>query len=221
MPRVSAEHAEPSAADDLARLKAAWAAACAAAGVTRAELAFQLLGYAYAAPDRHYHNVKHIADCLRELEPVRQACADALAVEVALLFHDYEYNPARHDNEERSAEEAATALRALGWPQKRIETVRQLVLATKHAAALPTPDAAVVADVDLSILGKPPDVFDAYERAIRREYAHVPDPAFRAGRAAVLRGFLSRPRIYGTDTFASRYEMRARENLARSLSALT
>ena len=209
-----------TAADDLAVLKAAWAGACAAAGVGRYELAFQLIEYAYTAPDRHYHNAKHVADCLRELVPVRSQCADPLAAEAALLFHDYEYNPTRHDNEERSADEAAMALRAIGWAGERIEKVRGLVLATKHAAVPATGDAAVVVDIDLSILGKPPETFDAYERAIRREYAHVPDDAFRAGRSAVLRAFLSRPRIYATDEFAGKYEMAARQNLGRSLSAL-
>ena len=209
-----------AADEDLALLKAAWAATCAAVGVERYELAFQLIEDAYTAPDRHYHNVKHVADCLRELAPVRPKCDDALAAETALLFHDYEYNPTRHDNEERSADEAAMALRALGWQGERIETVRALVLATKHAGAPGTPDAMIVVDVDLSVLGKPPETFDAYERAIRKEYADVPDDAFRAGRSAVLRGFLSRPRIYATEEFASKYEMTARQNLGRSLSAL-
>lgn len=219
--RVTVISRERVDAEDLALLRGVWAAACAAAGVDRFELAFQLIEYAYAAPERHYHNVAHVADCLRELAPVRSECDDPLAAEAALLFHDYEYDPARHDNEERSADEASVALRAVGWPQGRIEAVRDLILATKHAAPPATPDAAVVADADLSILGKPPDTFDAYERAIRREYAHVADDAFRAGRAAVLREFLSRPRIYATDAFAARYEMQARENLGRSLSALS
>ena len=206
--------------EDLALLKNVWAAACDAAGVQRYELAFQLIEYAYGAPGRHYHNVRHVADCLRELGPVRGACADPLAVEAALLFHDYEYDPARRDNEERSAEEAGTALRAIGWPAARVDAVGDMIRATKHAAPPATADAAVVVDADLAILGKPPHVFDAYERAIRREYAHVPDDAFRAARAAVLRAFLSRPQLFTTGAFASRYEMQARENLARSLSGL-
>jgi predicted metal-dependent HD superfamily phosphohydrolase len=210
-----------SADEDLSVLKGVWAAACAEAGVERYELTFQLIEYTYAAPDRHYHNVRHIADCLRELAPVRPRCQDALAVEAALLFHDFEYNPLRHDNEERSAEEVAMALRAIGWVAARIQVVRGLILATKHAAAPATPDGAITVDVDLSILGKGEDEFEAYERAVRREYAHVADDAFRAGRAAVLRNFLSRPRLYATDYFADRYEMKARQNLARSLSALS
>jgi predicted metal-dependent HD superfamily phosphohydrolase len=210
-----------AADEDLSLLKDAWAAACAAAGVQRYELAFQLIEYAYTGPDRHYHNTRHIADCLRELAPVRSACHDALAVEAALLFHDFEYDPTRHDNEERSAEEAAMALRAIGWDAPRIQAVRTLILATKHAAAPATADAALVVDINLAIFGQGEDRFDAYERAVRREYAHVPDEAFRAARADVLRGFLSRPRIYASDYFADRYEMPARQNLGRSLSALT
>src|SRR5687768_11212192 len=211
----------PMAADeDLAVLKGAWASVCAASGVAHVDLAFGLIEYAYSGPTRHYHNVRHIADCLREFAAVRPSCRDAAAVEAALLFHDYEYEPTRHDNEERSADEAAKALGAVNWPGVQVESVRGLILATRHAAAPATPDACVVVDIDLSILGQPPAAFDGYEQAIRKEYAHVPDDAFRTGRATILSAFLSRPRIYATDYFASRYEMSARENLGRSLAAL-
>ena len=113
------------------------------------------------------------------------------------------------------------ALRALGWPGDRTDAVRGLILATLHASLPLSADAAVVADIDLAVLGKPQEAFDDYERAIRREYGHVAEAAFRAGRAEVLRGFLARPRIYATDSFARRYEMTARQNLGRSLSALS
>lgn len=202
-------------------LKNTWAALCAGAGVTRYELAFQLIELAYTAPGRHYHNARHVADCLAKLEAVRPMFADALAASAALLFHDYVYDPARHDNEEASADEAGMALHAIGWPAPRVETVRGLILATRHAAPPATPDAALVADIDLSILGAAPDEFARYEAAIRREYAHVPDDAYRAGRASVLHGFLARPRIYATDHFAARCESAARQNLGRSLSLLT
>ena len=210
-----------SADDDLLTLKNTWAALCAGAGVTRYELAFQLIELAYTAPNRHYHNARHVADCLGELEAVRPMLNDALAASAALLFHDYVYDPARHDNEEASADEAGMALHAVGWPAPRVDIVRNLILATRHAAPPATPDAALVADIDLSILGAPPDEFARYEAAIRREYAHVSDDAYRAGRASVLHGFLARPRIYATDHFASRYESAARQNLGRSLSLLT
>ena len=74
--------------------------------------------------------------------------------------------------------------------------------------------------MDLSILGAGPDEFDAYERAIRREYSWVAEPAWRAGRAAVLRRFMERDRIFFSEEFRSRFEESARRNIARSLAAL-
>ena len=209
-----------SSGQDLDLLRTAWTAVCAAVGVLRNDLAFGLIAAAYAEPHRHYHNARHVADCLRELGPVRGTLEQPLAAEAAVLFHDYVYDPARHDNENRSAVEAAAALRAVGWAEPLVEAVRGMVLATRHAGPPPAGDAAVVVDIDLSILGKGDEEFDAYERAIRQEYAHVPDDAYRAGRGTVLRGFLSRPRIYSTDYFADRYELPARRNLAQSLAAL-
>jgi predicted metal-dependent HD superfamily phosphohydrolase len=206
--------------EDLDVLRGAWAGLCAVTGVARHELAFGLIALAYSEPHRHYHNAHHVAECFRELEPVRQACARPLEVDAALLFHDIVYDPTRHDNEDRSADEAAMALRALGWTAPGAQAVGELIRATKHASAPTTPDAAVVVDVDLAILGQAPEAFEAYERAIRREYEHVPEPAYRAGRANVLRRFLSRPQIYATDYFAGRYEMAARQNLGQSIAAL-
>ena len=173
---------------------------------------------AYRQPGRHYHNLHHIAECLRELEPVRPQCEDPLAVTAALLFHDYVYDPTKLDNEERSAGAAWTILFMAGWHQPFLEKVKALILATEHKVPPATNDAALVVDIDLSILGKPQEEFDAYEAAIRREYAHVPDAAFAAGRAKVLKTFLERPSVYATPTFRERYEQAARDNLARAVA---
>jgi predicted metal-dependent HD superfamily phosphohydrolase len=206
--------------EDLDVLRGVWSAVCAATGVLRHDLAFQLLAAAYGEPRRHYHNARHIAQCLAELGPVRGMMNQPLAAEAAVLFHDFVYDPTRHDNEQRSADEAATALRAVGWTDPLVTSVRGMILATDHARPPADADAAAVVDVDLAIFGKGAEEFDSYERAVRREYAHVPEDAYRAGRAAVLRGFLSRPRIYSTDYFADRYEMAARRNLGQALGAL-
>jgi predicted metal-dependent HD superfamily phosphohydrolase len=206
--------------NDLILLRDTWAALCAETGVTRYDLAFRLIADAYTEPARHYHNSRHIADCLREFEAVRTQCEHPLAVAAAMLFHDLVYEPGRHDNEECSADEAALALGALRWPAPTIDAVRAMILATKHLNIPATPDAAIMTDIDLAILGKSPDAFDAYERAIRQEYAHVPDLDFRAERSAVLRNFLARPRIYATDQFAAQYEMQARQNLGQLVGRL-
>lgn len=180
----------------------------------------------YARPERHYHDLTHLAECLAELDTAADgpagaaACDDFVAVATALWFHDAVYDPTRSDNEAASADLAAARLATLGASPAEIARVRQLVLDTAHRADPATPDGRLIVDVDLAILGQPADRFDRYDRAIRLEYAHVPEAAYRAGRAAVLRGFLNRAAIYRTDRFAARYEVAARDNLRRALVGL-
>ena len=166
---------------------------------------FARLSSLYAAPGRYYHTLAHVEQCLEELDGARHLARDPGAVEAAIWFHDCIYDPRRSDNEARSADFAAGAMASLGVAAERIAAVRQMILATRHAEAPAGPDAQLLVDVDLAILGQPEAQFDAYERAIRREYGHVPDADFRRGRAAVLKQFLGRRWIYGTDAFRRRY----------------
>lgn len=175
---------------------------------------------AFTGVDRHYHDLGHVLDCLRKADEVYERLTEGRAVDAALFFHDAVYDATRGDNEERSAELAARCLGVMGEDAKFIAVVRDLIMDTRHVTSPASNDGRYVVDIDLSILGESPERFDAYERAIRREYGHVTEEAFRNGRAKVLRSFLDRPRIYGTDVFRDRYEAAARENLARSLTAL-
>jgi predicted metal-dependent HD superfamily phosphohydrolase len=92
---------------------------------------------------------------------------------------------------------------------------------TDHAGPAPDPAGQLLCDVDLSILGRPADEFAEYERKVRQEYGRVPASLFRAGRARVLKALLSREPLYRSDHFRQRYESVARDNLRRSLAALT
>ena len=56
---------------------------------------------------------------------------------------------------------------------------------------------------------------------MRREYAEVPDDAFAAGRAAVLRDLLDKPHLFHSPTARARWEERARANVTHELAALT
>jgi predicted metal-dependent HD superfamily phosphohydrolase len=80
---------------------------------------------------------------------------------------------------------------------------------------------ARLVSIDLSILGADPDRYDAYAAAIREEYAHVPEPLYRAGRAAILGRFLESEALFADPVWAGRYETQARSNLAREIAALT
>lgn len=63
--------------------------------------------------------------------------------------------------------------------------------------------------------------YDEYAARIRREYAHVPEPAFRQGRRAVLESFLHRPCLYFTGPLKEAWEPRARANLKREIASLS
>jgi predicted metal-dependent HD superfamily phosphohydrolase len=92
-------------------------------------------------------------------------------------------------------------------------------LATRHFPDV-SGDAALVADIDLCILGYPWERFAEYERQIRDEYSQVEEKEFITGRLLILDGFLRRPEIYHTKHFREKYEKAARANLARSIMRL-
>jgi predicted metal-dependent HD superfamily phosphohydrolase len=92
---------------------------------------------------------------------------------------------------------------------------------TLHANPHRTPDEALLIDIDLSILAAEPARFDAYEQAIRAEYARVPTFIYRAKRRRVLEKFLARERLYVTAACHDQFEASARANLARSIGALS
>ena len=181
---------------------------------------YDLLADRYGDPRRAYHNQQHLLECLEELNAAVHLCEDAIAVELALWFHDAIYDPARTDNESASADLAASRLAQFVDEPERISRVREMILDTAHRREPATPDGRLIVDIDLSILGKPPARFDAYDAAIGTEYAHVPAAAYRAGRAAVLRAFLDRRTIYRLPHFVAKYECQARANLARAISRL-
>ena len=193
---------------------------------TGAELADTLL-MQYSHWPRRYHDGHHLLACVRAADAVRTLAPAPDAVAFALWFHDAVYWPWRRDNETRSAAQASAAALRLGLGDAFARQVHALVMATAHlaagdddAAVGAEPAAAWVQDIDLGILGAPPDIYDRYERDVRREYFFVTPWAWRKGRAAVLRHFIEQPQIYRTPHFGERLEQPARANLQRALQAL-
>ena len=182
---------------------------------------FQQLAASYAEPTRFYHTAAHIADCLVQLDWCRDLAHRPDEAEAALWFHDAVYVPGAFDNEDRSAHLARFSLSAGGASRGVSDRVATLVLATKHQDPPSDPDAELVCDIDLSILGRQEREFDQFERQIRKEYAWVPEPMYRSARSQVLNGFLRRRSIYYTPRLVQRYERPARQNLERVLAALS
>ncbi len=182
--------------------------------------AFDELTARHSEPHRRYHTLQHLEECLARLDALAPPVEHRGEVELALWFHDAVHDTGAADNEARSAELAATHLRAAGLPAESIDRVRALILATRHDAIPDDADARVVADVDLGILGEAPARFDEYERQVREEHSHVPDAVYGEERRKLLEGFLARPSVYATQPFRERFEARARENLRRAIDRL-
>jgi len=189
----------------------------AAAGAVRRDLAAR-----WAEPHRAYHTPAHLAHVLAvvgELRAAGEPVSDPAAVVLAAWYHDAVYDPRAGDNEARSADLARRHLAGLGADADRIARVADLVLTTRDHRATDA-DAAVLVDADLAILAVPPADYAAYVAAVRTEYGFVPEAAWRTGRAAVVAGFLARPRLFATATQHARADAAARANLASELDAL-
>ena len=175
----------------------------------------------YTEPGRHYHDVRHILDCLEALDSYPGSIDNLPAIELAIWFHDAIYDPTANDNEVRSAE---LFRREFAPYASGTEKVESLILATRHLEQVDddlTADAGLLLDIDLSILGSEPPKYTAYQMAIRQEFAHVDDDAFRRGRCAVLRSFLARRQIFRTRHFRRLLETSARRNLTAELDSLS
>ena len=199
---------------DRSRFQAAWLAV----GASH-DNASPWLADRHAEEHRAYHDAEHVAECLAWFDRVGDVAERPAELEVALFFHDAIYEPLASDNEARSAEELRRLAREAEVPTEVVDRIARLIQSTAtHDARLG--DAALLSDIDLTILGASPARYARYEREVRREYTAIDEASYRLGRARVLRGFLERIEIYRTPRLAARLEAQARDNLSSALRAL-
>jgi predicted metal-dependent HD superfamily phosphohydrolase len=172
---------------------------------------------AYAEPSRGYHDTLHLREVLERLDELGPANR---AVVLAAWFHDGVYD-GRPGDEERSAQWAERALPEAGVDPETVDEVARLVRLTEQHRPADGDDAGeLLSDADLGILAAGADRYTAYVAAVRREYAHVPDDQFAAGRAAILRDLLAKPTLFHTAYARDHWEEAARANVARELAEL-
>lgn len=162
---------------------------------------------------RYYHTNTHISDCLRKLAPYQER-SDFLQLWKALLWHDVVYDTHQPDNEEQSgllAQEYEQKLRLDDGP-----AVARLIVATKDHRP-DEEDEALVCAIDMSILAEPPEVYDAYAAAVRKEYDWVPLEQFITGRQRILEGF---GQVFFHPDFIH-LEEKAQDNMQRELAVLS
>ncbi|MFI8232213.1 hypothetical protein ACIGDI_25575 [Streptomyces sp. NPDC085900] len=211
---------------DLDALRSRWTRALAgargsAAGPDPVPYADNLLAR-WQEPQRRYHTLAHLVAVLDHVDTLAEYADDPDAVRLAAWFHDAVYLPDRSENEERSARLAERALTEAGVPDDTTAEVARLVrLTVTHDPADDDRDGQVLCDADLAILASPPAAYAAYTAAVREEYHFVPNDAFRAGRADVLRQLLALPQLFRTPYGRRKWEATARYNLSSELEILS
>jgi len=175
----------------------------------------------WTEPHRHYHTVDHLQAVLAVVNDNKDTAADPMAVKLAAWFHDAIYDPTRVDNEEASALLAESVLPELRVAMAQVSEIARLVRLTATHDPMPGDrNGGLLMDADLAILAAPPDTYRAYTVAIRREYAHLDDATFAAGRAGVLANLLALPRLFHTTTLRDRWEDVARHNVNAELASI-
>jgi predicted metal-dependent HD superfamily phosphohydrolase len=174
----------------------------------------------YSEPHRVYHNTTHLASVLRHVEELADD-HDLFLVRLGAWFHDavYAIPELQVTNEEASARLAFRELSRAGLEQEDLNEVARLVRVTAtHLPGARDPEGELLCDADLAILGSPPQEYEAYTRAVREEYAKVPEIDFLEGRLEVMSQFLD------TDIFRTgkaRYLVdQARANVAEECQQL-
>ena len=176
----------------------------------------------YSEPHRHYHDQRHLDECLTPLDEVRGLTErDRRLLRWAIFWHDSVYEPGHRNNEQRSAELAQSDLAGCAVPQEDSAEVARLILLTERHRAEPGDRlGALMVSIDLAILGSDPGRYRAYAADVRREYSHVPEPLWRTGRALVLKRLLDADPLFPDPAFRSRLEKQARRNMEAELKAL-
>ena len=140
----------------------------------------------------------------------------------AVWFHDAVYEGKPGEDEDASAALAERLLSLMGKPPELTADVVRLVGVTKdHRPERWDADGAVLSDADLSTLAGAPERYLAYTTAVRAEYWHVSDEAFRTGRLRVLRSLLEAPHLFHTPFGRAHWEPRARSNMLAEVDRLT
>lgn len=176
----------------------------------------------YSEKHRAYHNLGHIGALLFQAESLSEKFRDRESVGLAIWFHDVIYQPKSSKNEIKSAELAVEKLSVLNVSKTIINKIEKMILATRnHKSDGLDEDRKLFLDLDLSILGAKPDVYENYSAAIRREYSFVPWFLYRRSRRKILESFLEREFLYFTAEMRGKYETAARANVANEIKELS
>lgn len=216
IPKLPTKVSAKLSTEEIQALKIRWLGLAADFNIPdeEAESIYDQIQYEYSNWDRAYHNLSHLQSLFALKDQYLGELEQPKMVEFAIWFHDYIYDTKRKDNERQSAHWMQELLQDYLKPAQ-LEYIRQLILSTEgHKARMQKTDCLYFLDFDLSVLGADRDIYIKYKDAIAEEYRSIFSFIFyKQGRKKVLQNFLSRKRLFLTDTFHNFYEKRARANI--------
>lgn len=173
----------------------------------------------YLESHRFYHNLSHLAHCLRELDNAKDNIVEHAATEMAIWFHDVIYHYGARDNEILSVDYFRRAA-APAMSSTFVDRVSEFIIATQHTGAASDGAVAFVVDIDLSGFGLPWDEYLADSDALRLEAFGVTDEKYYQGKLRFLNELQRWPSLFQTVYFRNRLELRAQTNIARYTEGL-
>lgn len=173
---------------------------------------------AYHTKGRFYHTIEHLEELLA-FEDDGMLNFERPYYVLATVYHDYVYEAVPDaQNEARSAAAYIVDAERIGISRGVHGAVIDAILHTDHKEyPTSTRVAQSLVEADLAILASPWERYDRYRRDVRKEWAHVSDRDFRAGRRSFLEGMLAKPVLFRQFPLL---DGPARENMTRELELL-
>lgn len=197
------------------RFRALWQRCLVEGAPDNSEKIHQRLVEGYDEPQRHYHTLAHIEQCMAMFDQCKSLASNPDALELAVWFHDVIFEPGRPDNEARSAELYLDFSAGVHDEATR-GLVTRLIMATLHdGSSLEDSDAAFMVDIDLSSFGLSWEEFLRDSQNLRLESADLSDAEYFRRKTNFQNCLLAKEHFYQSDFFAKRLESQARANLAR------
>lgn len=167
-------------------------------------------------PHRRYHGETHLRSGLAALERLGGTRLER----IAFWCHDAVHTNTTPSDELASVEIARDLLDGL-LPASDLEEVCRLILVTiDHAPAVGDASGARISDADLVGLSFDLHEYEANVAGIRAELPGLTDDQWRERRLVTVTRLSEREPLFCTEFGRSRWEPRARENLARERAVL-
>lgn len=192
---------------------------------------FTKLQEAYTEEKRTYHNLDFLREKLECYYDIKDNLKSQQAVLLAIFFQNFEYDPKALDGENKNLDHFNTFAEEAGIPQDselREGTCDLLRVAAVHSTdahkvggAFGGEDAHYFLDLDMAVLGSPPEHYAEYREKIRGEYSFLSEPMYTALRLKVLQNFVQIPNIFATKEFREKYEEQARQNIQAEIELLS